>query len=204
MKNTLPQKPQRFPEKAELAKATYEVFLSHGYSEATIEAVAERLQFSPELLEQRYCSKYQLWYAALCQASEGLQLAVESNVTATNPLEQLYQACAAFIEWAKKNPDTYRFLTMPRSESMPEPDEPAPGVILFRVQMQRIVKRCIKEGIFVQQSTEAMTQGLWCTLHGVSDFLINIRRIPWVPELPELVINTYITGMQNRPVRTSE
>ncbi|MBH8556137.1 TetR/AcrR family transcriptional regulator [Nostocaceae cyanobacterium CENA357] len=201
MNNLLLPKPQTFPQKTELAKATYEVFLSRGYDEATIQAVAERLRLSPELLQQSYSSKYELWYAALCQASEGLQQAVEA-VTAKSPLEQLHQACLAFVEWAKKNPDAYRFLTMPRSDSMPEPDEPAPGVILFRVQMQRMVKRCIKEGIFAQQPVEAATQGLWCALHGVSDFLINIRRIPWVPELPEVVIANYVAGMQKRSSST--
>lgn len=177
------------------ANIIYTVFLAHGYDETTLPMLAESLQVPLADLSERYPTTYQIWYNALCQATEELFDAVSAGITADTPLEQLRQACRASLEHSLRHPQAHRFISMPRSPLMREPEQPAYGVIALRSLIKRLVKRCIKDGIFSAQSPEIITQGIFCLLHGVTDFLLNIQRIPWVEGLAEHLLDTYFAGL---------
>jgi len=186
-------------QKALALEVVYAAFLAHGYDEMTLERLAALLELPLAALVEKYPTKYQLWYAALCQASSDLFDTITIQVNAQEPLEplvRLHHICLAAVDYGMKNPDAYRFLYMPRSATMPDPDAPAPGVISLRALLQRLAKQCMKTGVFIEQSPEMVSQGIMCILSGTTSLQINIQRIPWQQQLTEHVINTYIAGLK--------
>jgi AcrR family transcriptional regulator len=180
-----------------IADAAYSEFLTRGYDDARPEAVARQLGVAWTVFLGRFATKYDLWYMALCESAEKLVTTIETRAAAEEPEQRLREACRAYVEFGLSNPRAYRLLYMPRSSAMQDPEAPAPGVISGRALMQRLIKRCIKEGIFhTEQPAELVTQGLWCALHGVTEFHLNIRRIPWAEGLQDHVIETHLAGLR--------
>lgn len=81
---------------------------------------------------------------------------------------------------------------------MPTEDVTAPGNISSRATMLRLVRRCIREGVFPEQSHELAWQGLWCALHGLVGMLHSLKKMAWSRELRDEVIGTYLVGLQHR------
>jgi AcrR family transcriptional regulator len=78
------------PEAAELIEpdllaATWRIFVEHGYSRTTIEAVARQAGMSKRTIYQRYSSKDQLVEAAIRAALERWRLHVRETLTNTGP-----------------------------------------------------------------------------------------------------------------------
>ena len=173
----------------------YAAFLSIGYENMTLQQMAERIWMPVDQLWARYPSKYDLWYTALCQASEDLSDAISGKLTATDPLERLRQACYATVDYGLRHPNTCRFVVMPRSKDMGTPESPAPGVIAFTVLFRHLIKQCIKAGIFAEHSPELVTQALISVLNSVTELQHNIQRITWSGELTSHIIETYLAGL---------
>jgi len=173
----------------------YASFVNIGYDQMTLKEMAERIWIPVDQLWARYPSKYDLWYTALCQASQDLADAISAQLTATDPLKRLRQACYATVNYGLRNPYTCRFITMPRSKDMGTPESPAPGVIAFTVLFRRLIKQCIKEGIFAEYSPELVTQALISIVNSVTELQHNIQRITWSDELTSHIIETYLAGL---------
>jgi AcrR family transcriptional regulator len=189
------------PSDSEVAAAVYPEFLTRGFDDASMSRVSEALGIKPEALAERFPSKYDLWFMALCEALDSLAQALDSSEPGP-ALERLRRACETYVEFGLSHPLAYRFIYMPRSAAMPSKEENpaavAPGNISSRATMLRHVRRCIREGIFPEQSPELALQGLWCGLHGCVEMLLNMNRIAWSRELRDEVIETYLVGLQHR------
>ncbi|GCE14924.1 TetR/AcrR family transcriptional regulator [Tengunoibacter tsumagoiensis] len=183
-----------FSEEA-IANAVYTLFLTHSFDGVTLHMVADSVDIPFERVMATYASTYQVWYAALCHATEELFLAVNKEGSIDPPLHQLRDVCYAVLQHSVRHPLAHRFIAMPRSENMREPDEPAYGVIALRALLKRLVKQCIKEHNFAPQSSEMITQSVLCLLHGVVDFQLNIQRIPWMENLSDHILETYFAGL---------
>lgn len=182
----------------QIADAVYTLFLAHGFDGITLQMIADTLHISVVTLAENYPTTYQVWYAALCNATEALFVAVNASIRPDAPLAQLRQACQAALEHSLQYPSAHRFISMPRSEKMQEPDQPAYGVIALRALIKRLVKNCMRDGVFARQSAEMVTQSILCLLHGVTDFQLNIQRIPWVEGLSAHILDTYFAGLTPR------
>jgi AcrR family transcriptional regulator len=174
----------------------YAAFARSGYDGLSFQQLAGLLGLSSEELAVRYPRKYDLWYAALCQASEDLVEYVAAGVTAQTPLERLRQACYATVAYGLQRPDCYAFVTMPRSSTMDVPEEPAPGVIAFRALLQRLVKQCIKAGDFAPHRPELVAQGLIVLFASMVQLQRRIQRLPWSEQLAAHLIETYLAGLR--------
>jgi len=174
----------------------YTAFLSTGYDGMSLQQMADLIWMPVEQLSACYPSKYDLWYAALCHASQDLADDVTAQVTAKGPLQRLRQACYATVDYSLRYPNTYNFIIMPRSKEMETPDSPAPGVIAFRVLFQRLVRQCIKAGLFAEHSPELVSQALISIFNSLAELRQNIQRIPWSDQLTSHIIETYLTGLR--------
>jgi AcrR family transcriptional regulator len=183
-------------DKAIDSQKVYAAFLSVGYDQMSLKEMAEHIWMPVDQLWARYPSKYDLWYAALCQASQDLSDAINAQMTATDPLKRLRQACYATINYGLRYPNTCRFVTMPQPKEIDLPESPAPGVIAFTVLFRRLIKQCIKEGIFAERPPELVTQALISVLNSVTELEQNAQRITWSNELTTHIIETYLAGLR--------
>jgi AcrR family transcriptional regulator len=170
-------------------------FLARGYDGATMEDLALALGMPLDALERRYPTKYDVWYAALCQASDDLCTSATGRLTAPTALGRIAQACRAAIEFGLERPDSYRFLSMPRGAVMGVPDSPAPGIIQFWGALRRLARQCIREGAVAPASADLVAQGIMAVVTGTVELQLNVHRIEWSRDLTDHVIATHIRGL---------
>ncbi|MGW8700115.1 TetR/AcrR family transcriptional regulator [Streptomyces eurythermus] len=98
-------------DRAHLLEAALHAFAIHGYQGVSIRTLARELGVSHNLLNQRFGSKQDLWYAAVDHGFGSLTDELQRVMTGTGDwYAQLHAAITAFIRHSARNPDLLRLV----------------------------------------------------------------------------------------------
>jgi AcrR family transcriptional regulator len=98
--------------RASILDAARELFVEHGYDAVTMRKIAEKIEYSPTAIYQYFTDKESL-VQELC-ASDFLGLAESFGRLAAigDPIERLRRMGEAYVQFARSNPNQYRFMFM--------------------------------------------------------------------------------------------
>lgn len=98
--------------RASILDAARELLVEHGFDAVTMRKIAEKIEYSPTAIYQYFTDKESL-VRELC-ANDFLTLASALGRLAgiADPIERLHEMGAAYVQFARENPNQYRFMFM--------------------------------------------------------------------------------------------
>jgi AcrR family transcriptional regulator len=197
---------RREREKEEVRKkildAARELFATEGYDRVTIRRIAEAIEYSPTTIYHHFEDKDDL-VRALCYADFGRLLeAMQLVPTPADPVEAIRQLGRAYVAFALRNPNQYRFMFMTPvvKEDM---DAESPGSLAFG-HLLDAVKRAAQTGRLRPIDPLHAAQILWMSVHGPAAALITLTGAHWphgpaAPDLAEQVMGNALRGLLADP-----
>ena len=164
------------------------LFNEVGFSAFTMRTLAERIEYTPTAIYHHFESKEAL-VTELCHQDFG-QLAehLQTLVHIADPVERIRGVGEAFLEFAIRYPNHYRFMFMsgkPAVEHSPEylaerKGNPEEDAYAFFV---RAVEEAIRQDRLRPEFTDAheVVQMLWGAAHGIISLHLSMSHDAWVP-----------------------
>jgi AcrR family transcriptional regulator len=176
---------RREREKEEIRKkildAARELFATEGYEHVTMRRVAEAIEYSPTTIYHHFEDKDDL-VRALCVADFAeLLSAMQGAPVPADPVEAIRQLGRAYVAFALRNPNQYRFMFMTPVAKEDVHDE-SPGRQSFG-HLLEAVRRAAAAGRLRRIDPVLAAQILWMSVHGPASALITLPGEHW-PEAP--------------------
>ena len=193
---------RREREKEEIRKkildAARELFATEGYERVTMRKVADAIEYSPTTIYHHFEDKDDL-VRALCLADFAELLAAMQHAPAPDdPVEAIRQLGRAYVAFAVRNPNQYRFMFM-TPVAKDEITETSPGQQSFG-HLLEAVKRAAAAGRLRPIDPLLAAQVLWMSVHGPASALITLPGDCWphgpaAPDLAEQVMDNALRGL---------
>lgn len=182
--------------------AARELFATEGYERVTMRRIAEAIEYSPTTIYLHFEDKDDL-VRALCHADFGhLLQAMKLAPASTDPVEAIRQLGRAYVEFALRYPNQYRFMFMTPvvKEEMPAG---SPGELSFGYLLEA-VKRAAAAGLLRPIEPVLAAQILWMSVHGPAAALITLAGDCWphapaAADLGEQVMDNALRGLLAAP-----
>jgi AcrR family transcriptional regulator len=197
---------RREREKEEIRKkildAARELFATEGYERVTMRKVADAIEYSPTTIYHHFEDKDDL-VRALCVADfSELLAAMQGAPLPADPIEAIRQLGRAYVAFAVRNPNQYRFMFM-TPVAKEDVQEESPGEQSFG-HLLEAVRRAAAAGRLRPIDPVLAAQVLWMSVHGPAAALITLPGECW-PERPapadlaEQVMDNALRGLLADP-----
>jgi len=197
--------------RAKILDAARELFCAHGYDAVSMRKIAEAIEYSPTAIYGHFQDKEAL-FRELCAEDYGALAKAFHKIEAVgDPVERIRRTGQAYIDFAIRNANHYRFMFMspggkPRQlneemlEKRGDPDEDAYAILRSHVALAMAAGRFRPE----LNNVELVTQTLWAGVHGVASLQIAKGDDPWVDWRPlkeraSAMLDVLIGGMLGLP-----
>jgi AcrR family transcriptional regulator len=179
--------------------AARELFAAEGYEKVTMRRIAEAIEYSPTTIYLHFEDKDDL-VRALCHEDFGRLLEALSMLPpAADPVETIRQLGRAYVAFAVRNPNHFRFMFM---SSHPKDDTHGPGDPAWRSfgALLEAVERASAAGRFRPVEPLTAAQVLWMSVHGIAAALVAMPPEKWphgpaAHDLVEQVIENGLRGL---------
>ncbi len=161
--------------------AARELFSTEGYERVTMRRVADAIEYSATTIYHHFEDKDDL-VRALCLADfDELFGAMQGAPRPEDPVEAIRQLGRAYVAFAVRNPNQYRFMFMTPTKKEDVQVE-SPGQQSF-AHLLEAVKRAAAAGRLRPIDPVLAAQILWMSVHGAASALITLPGECW-PERP--------------------
>ena len=177
--------------RASILDATRELLVEHGFDAVTMRKIAEKIEYSPTAIYQYFTDKESL-VRELC-ANDFLTLASAFGRLAgiADPIERLREMGAAYVQFARENPNQYRFMFMvphPRwtwttDERNGDRGNPNRDAYTF---LKWTCTEAIDQGRLREDliDPDVAAQVVWGAMHGIIALQIAMKQDAWVEWVP--------------------
>jgi AcrR family transcriptional regulator len=184
----------------EILAAARELFAQEGYESVSMRKIAERIEYSPTTIYLYFRDKGELVREVCGEMFLLLTRKLEKVIAAeTDPIAQLKAGLKAYVHFGIKHPDHYRVaLMMPHQHEGNEEFLTRPGAEAFEI-LVRGVTRAVESGRLRETDVMAISQSLWCAMHGIVSLQISGGDcFPWVERerLIDLTIDSIVRGLE--------
>ncbi len=183
--------------------AARELFATEGYDKVTMRRIAEAIEYSPTTIYLHFEDKDDL-VRALCYEDFGrLLAAMQQAPLPADPVEAIRQLGRAYVGFALRYPNQFRFMFMTPLAKEEKLEDDAPGSRSFG-HLLEAVKRAIEAGRFRPVDAVVAAQVLWMNVHGVATALVTMPANCWplfpaAADLVDQVIENGIRGLLADP-----
>jgi AcrR family transcriptional regulator len=183
--------------------AARELFSAEGYEKVTMRRVAEAIEYSPTTIYLHFEDKDDL-VRALCHQDFGHLLeAMQKAPAPADPIETIRQLGRAYVAFALRSPNQYRFMFMTpvAKEEHLQPENP--GNLSFG-HLLAAVKRAADAGLLRPVDPVLAAQILWMSVHGPAAALITLPGEHWphapaAADLADQVMDNALRGLLASP-----
>jgi AcrR family transcriptional regulator len=189
------------------------LFLEHGYEAVTMRAIADAIEYTPTAIYHHFANKQAL-VSELCHGDfESLARHFVRAATIEDPVERIRQVGEAYLDFAAKYPNHYRFMFMTPlppvehseaflAENQDNPEKDA-YAFLRRACEEAIDCGKLRAGI---EDPDELAQLLWGALHGLISIHLLKQHQEWVPlrdlkTTARLSMDTLFRGLLREPPR---
>lgn len=190
----------------EIIDAASELFVKEGYENVSMRRIADRIEYSPTTIYLYFKDKAELLEQVCQETFSRLTLHLKAILEQPgDPIERLRRGLIAYVHFGLDNPHHYRatfMMLIPDGFDKAKYTKPdSPGLQAFDF-LRRCVFDCIAAGKLSTRDAEAVSQTLWCGVHGVTSLLITHCQFPWVgkKQIIESVVDTLIAGVAKKAV----
>jgi AcrR family transcriptional regulator len=171
-----------------ILNAARELFVEQGFDAVTMRKVAEQIEYSPTAIYSHFADKETLMRELCAQDFERLAETFQSVVEISDPVERLRETGRAYVEFALRNPNLYRFMFMtPRPPDF-EPDVSKKGDIQqdAYAMVVAVVTDAMEKGAFREdlKDPDLLAQVLWSAMHGLIALQLVGAKDKWVDWRP--------------------
>jgi AcrR family transcriptional regulator len=189
--------------RAKILDAARVLFSTHGFEAVSMRKIAQAIEYSPTAIYAYFRDKEALFRELCAEDFGALAKAFHKIEAVADPVERIRRTGRAYIEFAIRNANHYRFMFMgpgddPKrmNEQMLEkrgnPDED--GYAFFRGHVAEAM--AAGRGRPELNNVELVTQTLWAAVHGVASLQIAKGDGPWVEWRPlKERTNTMVDGI---------
>ncbi|MFN8095370.1 MAG: TetR/AcrR family transcriptional regulator [Vicinamibacteria bacterium] len=161
--------------------AARELFTTEGYERVTMRKVADAIEYSATTIYHHFEDKDDL-VRALCLADFAeLLAAMQDAPMPADPIEAIRQLGRAYVAFAVRNPNQYRFMFM-TPVAKEDVQEESPGQQSF-AHLLAAVHRAVAARRLRPVDPVLAAQILWMSVHGPASALITLPGECW-PERP--------------------
>ena len=184
----------------EILTAARELFAKEGYESVSMRRIAQRIEYSPTTIYLYFRDKHEL-VAEICDETFALLTRKLEKVVSTeaDPMAKLKTGLRAYVDFGRKHPEHYRVTLMMPHEHEPGKDiHSGPGADAFQFLVASVTA-CMQAGRLRAGDVMAISQSLWCTVHGITSLQISHENcFPWVDRdfLIDSTINAVIRGFE--------
>jgi len=183
--------------------AARELFATEGYEKVTMRRIAEAIEYSPTTIYLHFEDKDDL-VRALCHADFGHLLeAMQLAPASADPVEAIRQLGRAYVGFALRYPNQYRFMFMTPVGKEEKLEDGNPGDLSFGYLLEA-VKRADAAGLLRPIEPVLAAQILWMSVHGPAAALITLPGECWphgpaATDLAEQVMRNALRGLLAEP-----
>jgi AcrR family transcriptional regulator len=187
----------------QILDAARELFAREGYERVTMRAIAEAIEYSPTTIYNHFEDKDDL-VRALCHEDFGRLLEAMQHAPApADPLEAIRQLGHAYVTFALRHPNQYRFMFMTPIGKEEKLEDGNPGEASFGYLLEA-VKRAAAAGFLRPVDPVLAAQILWMSVHGPAAALITLPGEHWphapaARDLAEQVMRNALRGLLVSP-----
>ncbi|HEY7727242.1 MAG TPA: TetR/AcrR family transcriptional regulator [Candidatus Eisenbacteria bacterium] len=171
-----------------ILRAAREMFSARGYDAVTMRAIADAIEYTPTAIYHHFANKQAL-VTELCHADfDSLARHFVKAASMPDPVERIRAVGEAYLEFAGRYPEHYRFMFMtplPPLEHGEEfvaqtRDNPERDAYAF---LRRACEEAIEQKRLRPEFTDAdeVAQILWGGLHGLISLHLTKSHQEWVP-----------------------
>jgi AcrR family transcriptional regulator len=179
--------------RTKIMDAARELFVRDGYESVSMRKIAEAIEYSPTEIYIHFADKAELMQQ-LCEHDFQSLAHVSAELAAiADPVERIRKLGHAYIRFAAKHPNHYRFMFMTPHAEVRGPDvlreayekdcrkdNPNENSYLL---LQMACAEAIAQRRLRAELTDAhlVAQTFWAAVHGVSSIEITFQNDPWLP-----------------------
>ncbi|AZI63610.1 TetR/AcrR family transcriptional regulator [Rhodococcus qingshengii] len=145
----------------------------------TLRSVAREVGISAPSIYGHFSDRDAIVEAVVSESLEQLHLAVADAVSAhPDPVEGLYAACSAYVEFGISEPARYRVLfgwSRPKGQS---PQSDTRGLAAFNTLVTNL-DACVAAGRSASTDTFVDAVSIWTSLHGQVMLRADLPEFPW-------------------------
>lgn len=162
--------------------AAKELFLTNGYEQVSIRAIAERIEYSPATIYLYFKDKDEILFALHNQGFEKLYRLQQAVQSTPDPLERLKKHGEAYLRFALENPEFYDLMFILRA--------PARTIVANHEWesggrsldcLRKNVQECMDAGVIPRSDVEMATFAMWSVVHGIVSLMLR-DRCPMIPD----------------------
>ncbi len=184
---------EREQTRTKIMDAARELFVRDGYESVSMRKIAEAIEYSPTAIYIHFADKAELMQQ-LCEHDFRSLAHVSAELAAIgDPVERIRKLGHAYIRFAAKHPNHYRFMFMTPHAEVRGPDvlreayekdcrkdNPNENSYLL---LQMACAEAIAQRRLRPELTDAhlVAQTFWAAVHGVSSIEITFQSDPWLP-----------------------
>ena len=179
---------ERQETREKILQAARELFAARGYEAVTMRAIADAIEYTPTAIYHHFQNKQAL-VTELCQGDyDALARHFTTTAAAKDPVERIRAVGEAYLEFAIRLPNHYRFMFMTElpplehdesyvaeRRSNPEKDAYA---FFRRACEEAIEKKKLRTEL---SDPDEVAQILWAAIHGLISLHIVKHAQEWVP-----------------------
>src|SRR5262245_485009 len=201
---------QRLEVRDKILGAARELLLAEGIAGFTMRKLADRVGYTPTALYYHFEDKDAVLQSRMDADCLAVRKGLDRAEKEKDPVERLRVMGAAYIEFALKNPDHYRFMFMHRD----------PDVVLDPANIRKgdpaqdgyaFLKKAAADGIAAGRfrgeftDPDQLAQVIWAGVHGLVSLHLTLGKDPWFDWRPvrptgKVLIDVMLRGLVKPPV----
>ena len=167
--------------RSKIRRAAVDLYLEQGLNNLTARAIAVRAEVSVGTIYKHFGNLSELARTLWQGPVETFEQSLEDKAAQhQDPLQRLKVLLAAYLEFARQNPDIYRgafLFVRPPNQDQPEPAQLTASV--FARLLIHALHEGQQQGSVSIGDAQVQAQLLWAGLHGVIALPINLDRLEW-------------------------
>jgi len=176
--------------------ATEALLIERGFEAFSMRRLAERCGYTAPTIYHYFGDKKGLFDTLLEERFRRMVATVRRVRRSDDPCETLLMIASAFVRFGLRNPSRIQLLTAYR----PDPAEPPQSSVEARELLEVPLAELAQQGRLLVRDTEAASQCLWITMHGVMSMLSARPDYAWSKNL----VRTSLAAMLRGLVRSAE
>ena len=184
-----------------IAAAT-SLFLDHGFDGASIRMIADKIEYSPATIYLHFKDKNELFYEIMERAFSLFFQYFSRVAHIEDPMERLAELGKVYLQFAAENPFYYDLMFVIRAPMKTHHTEDSwdTGQRSHSV-LTDTVQQCIAQGHFRGHDPEALSLGIWSTVHGLATLRLRDRlsmyETPVADELVAKALESFNVMLRN-------
>jgi AcrR family transcriptional regulator len=180
------ERKQRDREKmrAEILQAAMVLFVTKGFEETSIRAIAKRIEYSPATIYLYYKDKQAIIHDLHLEGFNRMGKDMSVLTMVRDPFERLLAMGRAYVKFAMENPDFYELMFIKKVPliGMEKPEDWKAGALTFEA-LVAVVQECQARGRFVGKEPVQLSFLIWSCVHGICS-LNCCERLDIIKDIP--------------------